>query len=86
LAGYLNDKHPFRNSIVSNPSGTKLLNLLHINEFEISASQYPTHYSTAGNDDMLDIIVHKNVRLSENVVSDFLDWEHLTNRFPLAGP
>jgi hypothetical protein len=30
-------KHPFRNSIVSNPSSVKLLNLLHINQFKISA-------------------------------------------------
>jgi hypothetical protein len=35
-------KHPFSNSVVSNPSGAILLNLLHINEFEFSAPQYPT--------------------------------------------
>jgi hypothetical protein len=29
----LNAKHPFWNSVVSKPSGPKLLNLLHINEF-----------------------------------------------------
>jgi hypothetical protein len=29
LAADLNDKHPFWNSLVSNPSGMKLLNLLH---------------------------------------------------------
>jgi hypothetical protein len=37
VAGDLNAKHPFWNSVVSNISGSKLLNLLHINEFEISA-------------------------------------------------
>jgi hypothetical protein len=65
LAGDLNAKHPFLNSIFSNPSGVKLLNLPHTNKFEISAPQCPTHYSPAGNADMLDIVVHKNVRLSK---------------------
>jgi hypothetical protein len=32
LLADLNAKHPFLNSIVSNPSGAKLLNLLHIKE------------------------------------------------------
>jgi hypothetical protein len=45
LAGDLNAKHPFWNSVVSNPSGMNLLNVLHTNEFEISAPQCPTHYS-----------------------------------------
>jgi hypothetical protein len=31
LAGSLNAKHPLWNNVVSNPSGAKLLNLLHIN-------------------------------------------------------
>jgi hypothetical protein len=39
LAGDLNAEHPFWNSVFSNPSGTKLLDLQHINGFEISASQ-----------------------------------------------
>jgi hypothetical protein len=47
LAGNLNAKHTIWNSVVSNPSGAKLLNLLHINEFQIPAPQYSTHYSTA---------------------------------------
>jgi hypothetical protein len=42
LAGDLNAKHPFWNS-VSNSSGVKLLNLRHIHKFEISAPQCPTH-------------------------------------------
>jgi hypothetical protein len=54
----------------------KLLNLLHINEFEISAPQCPTHYPPAGNGDVLDILVHKNVLLSEIIFSDILDSEH----------
>jgi hypothetical protein len=50
---------------------------LHINEFEISAPQYPTYYSLTGNGDVLGI-VHKNVRLSEIIVFDILDSDHLS--------
>jgi hypothetical protein len=45
----------------------KLLNVLHINEFEISALQYPTHYSPVGNGDVLDIVVHKHVQKSSSL-------------------
>jgi hypothetical protein len=55
----------------------KLLNLFHINEFEISAPQCPTRYSPVGNGDVLNIVVHKNVPLSEVIVSDILDSDHL---------
>jgi hypothetical protein len=82
LAGVLNSNNPVRNIIVSNFPRVKLLNLLHIIEFEISAPQYPTHYSPMGNGDMLDI-VHKNVRLSEVIVSDILDSHHLPVIFHL---
>jgi hypothetical protein len=54
----------------------KLLNFLHINEFENSASQCPIHYSPTRNGDVLDIL-HKNVRLSEVTVCDILDSDHL---------
>ena len=54
LAGDLNAKNPFWNSAISNPSGEKLLDLFGINEFEISAPQSPTHYSPAGNGDVLE--------------------------------
>jgi hypothetical protein len=77
LAGDLNAKHPFWNSAVSNPSGEKLLEMFGINEFEISAPQCPTYYSPAGNGDVPDIVVHQNVRLSEIIVSDVLDSDHL---------
>jgi hypothetical protein len=63
LAGYLNVKHPFWNITVSNPSGEKLLQLFDVNDFEISTPQSPTHYSPAGNGDVLDIVVHQNIRL-----------------------
>jgi hypothetical protein len=77
LAGDLNAKHPFWNSVVSNQSGAKILSLLHINEFDISVPQCPTHCSPAGNCDVLNIVVHKNVWLSEVIVSDILGSDHL---------
>jgi hypothetical protein len=77
LAGDLNAKHPFWNSRVSNPSGEKLLELFDMNKFEITAPQCPTHYSHAGNGDVLDIVVHKNIRVSNVFVSDILDSDHL---------
>jgi hypothetical protein len=83
LAGDLNAKHPFWNSVVFNHSGAKLLSWLHINEFEISAPQCPTHYFPTGNGDIVDILVHKNVRLSEVSVSDILDSDHIPIVFKL---
>jgi hypothetical protein len=83
LEGDLNDKYLFWNGVVSNTSGSKLLNLLHINEFEISAPHYPTHYSPTGNGGVLEIVVHKNVRLSEIVVSDIQESDHLPIIFHL---
>jgi hypothetical protein len=56
LTGDLNAKHPFWSSTVSNPSGEKLLQLLDVNDFKISAPQSPAHYSPAGNGDVLDIV------------------------------
>jgi hypothetical protein len=76
-------KHPFWNSIVSNSSSVKLLNLLHINEFEISAPLCPTHYCPAENGDVLDIVVRKNVWLSEVIVFDILYSYHLPVVFHL---
>jgi hypothetical protein len=54
-----------------------------MNEFEISAPQCRTHYSPAGNGDVLDIVVHKNVWLSEVIVSDIMDPDHLPIIFHL---
>jgi hypothetical protein len=39
LVGDLNNKHPFWNSINSNTSGVKLLNLRYINEFDFSITK-----------------------------------------------
>jgi hypothetical protein len=55
----------------------------HINEFEILAPLCPTHYSPAGNGDVLDIVVHKNVRVSEVTVSDILNSDNLPIVFHL---
>jgi hypothetical protein len=81
LAGDLNAKHPSWNSAVSNPSGHKLLQLFDRNDFEMSAPQYPTHYSPMGNGDVLDIVVHKNTRPSDVIVSDVLDSDRLPTMF-----
>jgi hypothetical protein len=51
--------------------------LFHKNEFDISAPQYPTHYSPAGNGVILDIVVHQNIGLSNVTVSNILDSDHL---------
>jgi hypothetical protein len=82
LAGDLNAKHPFWNSVVSNPLGTKLLNLLPINEFEISTPQCHTHYSPTGNGDILNIVVHK-MSGCQVIVSDILDSDHPPIMFDL---
>jgi hypothetical protein len=64
-------------------SSVKLPNLLHINKYEISAPQYQIHYSPAENCDVLDIVVHNNVRLWEVTVFDILDSNHLPIVFHL---
>jgi hypothetical protein len=81
LAGDLNGKHPFWNSVVSNPSGRELLRLFDATQFEISGPQCPTHYSHAGNGDVLDIVVHQNIRVSDVNVSDILNTDHLPTVF-----
>jgi hypothetical protein len=77
----LNVKHPLWNSRISNSSGEKLLDLFVVNKFEISAPQCPTHYSSAGNGDEFNIVVHQNIGLSCVIVSDILDSDHLPIAF-----
>jgi hypothetical protein len=77
LTGDLNAKHPSWNSTVSNPSGEKLLQLFDVSDFEIPEPQCPTHYSLVGNGDVLDTVVHKNIRLPNVIVSGILDSDHL---------
>jgi hypothetical protein len=61
LGDDLNAKQPFWNSAISNPSGKELLHLFDIKQFEISTPQCPTHYSAAGNGDVLDTVAHQNI-------------------------
>jgi hypothetical protein len=77
LASDLNAKHPLWSSAVSNPSVEKPMALFDLSEFEISAPQCPTHYSPTGNGDVLDIAVHQNIRVSDIIVSDISDSDHL---------
>jgi hypothetical protein len=51
--------------------------LFEASDFEMSAPQCPTNYSPVGNGDVLDIVVHKNIRLSNVTVSDILASDHL---------
>jgi hypothetical protein len=55
--------------------------LFDLSEFEISAQQCPTHCSPTGNGDVVDIVVHQNIRLSDVIVSDILDSDHLPIKF-----
>jgi exonuclease III len=71
LAGDLNA------SVISNRSREKLMALFDLSNFEISAPQCLTHYSTAGNCDVLEDVVHQNIRVSDVIVSDILDSDHL---------
>jgi hypothetical protein len=73
LVGDLKAKHPSWISAVSNTSGEKLLQLFDASVFEITAPQCPRNYSPVGNGDILDIVVHKNIRLSNYIVPDILD-------------
>jgi endonuclease/exonuclease/phosphatase (EEP) superfamily protein YafD len=77
LAGDLNAKHPVCNSDVSNRSGMKLLNLQDKSDFQITAPRCPIHYTPSGNGDALDVVVHRNVRLSEVQVLEILNSNHL---------
>jgi hypothetical protein len=77
----MNAKHSVWNSVVSNSSDEKLLASFDISDFEISAPQYHTHYPPAANGDVLDIVVHQNVRLSEVTVSDVLDSDNISMDF-----
>jgi hypothetical protein len=76
LAGDLNAKHPVRNSKASNPLGLKILDLFVNCNFEISAPQYPIQFVPNGRGYFLDIVGHKDVRLSEVRVLHVMDSDH----------
>jgi hypothetical protein len=54
--------------------------LFGLSEFEILAPQCPTH-SPARNGDVLDIVVYQNIRVSDVIVSDILNSDHLPTIF-----
>jgi hypothetical protein len=85
LAGDLNAKHPVWNSKISNSSGLKLVHLFVNCNFQISAPQNPTHLLPDGIGVVLDILVHKDVRLLEFRVLDVMDSDHLPYRFCILG-
>jgi hypothetical protein len=86
LSDVLNAKHPVWNSNVSNTSGLQLLELFVSSNFEISTPQCSTHCTPDGRGDTLDIVVYQNVRLSEVIVSDILDSDHLPIMFSILDP
>lgn len=51
--------------------------LLDNSDFQFSVPQYLTHYTAKGNGDILDILVHGNVQLSDATESDALKSDHL---------
>jgi hypothetical protein len=85
LAGDLNAKLPFSNSAFSNSSGEKLMTFYDMSEFEITAPRCPTRYSPAGNSDVLDILLHQNIRVPDVIASDILDSDHLPIIFHILG-
>jgi hypothetical protein len=76
LAANLNAKHPVWKSKISKPSGLKLLELFANSNFEISAPQCCTRYTTDSRGDVLDIVAHQNVRITENL--SLTTWCHIT--------
>jgi hypothetical protein len=81
LAVDLNAKHPVWNSKVSHPSGLNLIDLFVNCNFEISAPQHRTHFVPNGRVDVLDIVIHKDFRLSEVRVLDIMESDHLLIMF-----
>jgi hypothetical protein len=55
----------------------KFLGLFVNCNFEISTPQHPTHFVPNGRGDVLDIVVHKEIRLSEVRVLYIVDSDHL---------
>jgi hypothetical protein len=59
-----------------NASGEKTFELFDKKDFQILASQRPTHYNRQRIGDALNIILHKNVLLTDVIVSDVLYSHH----------
>jgi endonuclease/exonuclease/phosphatase (EEP) superfamily protein YafD len=77
LAGDLNATHPAWNSQIANIAVTRILNLQDKSDFQISAPRYPTHYTPSGNGDVLDVVLHRNVRISDINKLEILESDHL---------
>jgi hypothetical protein len=86
LAGDPNGNPPIWNSKISNPSSLKLLELFVSFNFEILTAQCSTHYTPAGRGDVLNIMVPQNVQLSEVIVTDIVDSDHLPIMFSILNP
>jgi hypothetical protein len=67
----------------SDISDLKIMELFVSSNFEISAPQCPVHYTHDGRGDVLESVVHQNVRLSEVIVTDILDSPHLPIMFSI---
>jgi hypothetical protein len=61
------------------------MDVFNLNELKNSAPQCPTYYSPAGNGDVLVILVHRNIRVSDVIVSGILDSDHLPIIFYIQG-
>jgi hypothetical protein len=48
--------------------------------------KFQTHYTPLRNGDVLDIAVHKNIRISNVIVSDILDSDHLPTVLHILDP
>jgi hypothetical protein len=62
------------------------LELFVSSNFEISAPPYSTRHTPDGKGDVLHIVVHENVRLSEVIVTDFLGSDRLPIKFSILDP
>jgi hypothetical protein len=69
--------------VVSNPSTLNIFELFISSNFEISIPQY---YTSDGRADVLDIVGHQKVRLSEVTVPDILDSDHIPVIFTILDP
>jgi hypothetical protein len=54
--------------------------------FEVSTPEYSTHYTPDGRGDVLDTVIHQNVRLPEVSVTDILNSAHLPIMFSILDP
>lgn len=77
LADDLNAKHQVWNIKISYSSGLKLLELYVCSNFKITSPQLPAHYTPNGRGDVLGIVVHQKVRLSEVIITDILGSDRL---------